>query len=182
VETTTGNSVKWATKLLEEVQTEQQIWRVLKSSARGAVNADGVTVVSLEGGQCHYLDEDAMSPLWKGQHFPVTSCISGWAMLNVQTAVVPDIQVDSRIPQEAYRPTFVRSLAMVPITLGASGVAVGAIGAYWARLHHASADEVAALERLAAAAGAALQRVPASASGTTISRPAATAVSAAGRS
>jgi GAF domain-containing protein len=163
VETTTVNSVKWATNLLAEVQTEQQVWRILKSSARAAVNADGVTVVRLERDECHYLDEDAMSPLWKGQRFPVTSCISGWVMLKVQTAVVPDIQVDSRIPQEAYRPTFVRSLAMVPITLSPPGEAVGAVGAYWARSHHATADEVAALERLAAAAGAALQRIPASA-------------------
>ena len=33
---------------------------------------------------CYYADEDAISPLWKGQRFPMSACISGWAMLNRQ--------------------------------------------------------------------------------------------------
>jgi GAF domain-containing protein len=76
-----------------------------------------------------------------------------------QTVVIPDIRVDDRIPQEAYRPTFVRSLVMVPITMDH---AVGAIGAYWGHLHRASGDEVATLESLAAASGRALKRILAS--------------------
>jgi hypothetical protein len=36
-------------------------------------------------------------------------------MLNRQIAVVPDIYEDARIPHEAYRPTFVKSLVMVPV-------------------------------------------------------------------
>ncbi len=39
-------------------------------------------------------------------------------MLNNQTAAVPDIYVDKRIPYDAYRPTFVRSLI---IGAGAGG-------------------------------------------------------------
>lgn len=150
------HSIDWAIQLLREAESVEEVELVLKGSARAAVQAQGVTIVRLEDGHCHYADEDAMSPLWKGQRFPVNRCISGWAMTHGQTVVVPDIRVDERIPQEAYRPTFVRSLAMVPIRPESP---VGAIGAYWADSHLASADEVAILERLAGAAATALARV-----------------------
>jgi GAF domain-containing protein len=165
----TGSSVHWAVKMLNEAETVEEVRLILKSSARAAVQAQGATVVELEGNQCHYADEDAMSPLWKGQSFPVTSCISGWAMLHRQTVVIPDIRADDRIPQEAYRPTFVRSLVMVPITVE---LPVGAVGAYWGRLHRASDDEVAALERLANEAGRAWKRILASRDHATSAGPA----------
>lgn len=151
-----GSSVDWAIKLLDEAESVEDVRVALKASVRAGVRAQGATVVELEGDQCHYADEDAMSPLWKGQRFPVTECISGWSMLHDQTVVIPDIRVDSRIPQDAYKPTFVRSLVMVPITVDDP---VGAIGAYWSHLHQASAEEVATLENLAEAAARALQRI-----------------------
>lgn len=151
--------IDWAIDMLDEAKTAEDVQTVLRCSARAAVQAQGVTVVQLENGECHYLDEDAMSPLWKGQRFPAESCISGWSMLHDQTVAIPDIRTDSRIPQAAYRPTFVRSLLMVPIRV--DGSPVGAIGAYWADLHQASSEEAAVLERLAAAAGRALAEVPA---------------------
>ncbi|NUO57206.1 MAG: GAF domain-containing protein [Hamadaea sp.] len=150
-------SIGWAIQMLRDAESVEEVQLILKSSARAGVNAQGVTIVRLDaGGFCHYADEDAMSPLWKGQRFPVNRCISGWAMMHGQTVVVPDIRVDGRIPQEAYRPTFVRSLVMVPIRPQSP---IGAIGAYWADLHGATADEVATLETLAAAAAAALVRL-----------------------
>jgi hypothetical protein len=36
-------------------------------------------------------------------------------MLNSQTAAIPDIYVDIRIPHDAYRPTFVKSPVMTPV-------------------------------------------------------------------
>jgi GAF domain-containing protein len=135
---------------LEEVQ------RIVRTSARQLASAQGATLVLLQDGHCFYADEDAISPLWKGQRFPVEQCISGWAMLHQRAAVVPDIQVDDRIPQEAYLPTFVRSLAMVPIRVDDP---IGAIGAYWFRPRRANDDEVALLRVLAEAAGEALERL-----------------------
>jgi hypothetical protein len=55
-------------------------------------------------------------------------CISGWAMLNAQTAVIEDVFADARIPHGVYRQTFVASLIMVPVSRTAP---VAAIGAYW---------------------------------------------------
>ena len=107
----------------------QDIATVVRSGARRLTGADGVAVVLRDGDRCHYLDEDAIGPLWKGGRFPMSACISGWAMLTGETAVIPDIYVDDRIPHDAYRPTFVKSLVMTPVR---PGDAIAAIGAYWA--------------------------------------------------
>jgi GAF domain-containing protein len=150
-------SVEWAIEMLREADSVKDVQLILKSSARAGVDAQGVTIVRLdEGRYCHYADEDAMSPLWQGQRFPVDRCISGWAMIHGQTVVVPDIRDDERIPQAAYRPTFVRSLVIVPIRPRSP---IGAIGAYWADLHHATAEEIATLASLATAAELALARL-----------------------
>ncbi|HVU91546.1 MAG TPA: GAF domain-containing protein, partial [Jatrophihabitans sp.] len=92
-----------------------RIGEIVRSAARALTDADGATFVLRDGDLCFYADEDAIAPLWKGQRFPMTECISGWAMLNCDSVEVPDIEQDARIPLSAYRPTFVRSLIMTPI-------------------------------------------------------------------
>jgi len=145
------------TERLAEAATLEEVQRVVRTTARSMLDAHGATLVLLDGDLCYYADEDSMSPLWKGQRFPAVNCISGWAMLNRQSVAIRDIRFDSRIPQEAYRPTFVRSLLMAPILRPDP---LGAIGCYWAVPHTASPDEIADLESLAAAAGEALERFP----------------------
>jgi diguanylate cyclase (GGDEF)-like protein len=132
------------------------IQRIVRSSARTLVGCDGATVVMRDGDMCYYADEDAIAPLWKGSRFPMATCISGWAMLNRSSAVIPDIYLDSRIPHEAYRPTFVKSLVMVPIRKLAP---VGAIGAYWATERQPSEREVALLQALADSTSIAIENV-----------------------
>jgi GAF domain-containing protein len=132
------------------------VQEIVRKEARALLRADGATFVLRDRQQCFYADEDAMSPLWKGQRFPIEHCISGWAMLNRRPAIVPDIEEDERIPIEAYRPTFVKSLVMVPIDVVAP---VGAIGAYWARPHGASPAELELLTELADAVADTLRRV-----------------------
>lgn len=101
---------------------------IIRSVARKLTNADGVTFVLKDKDQCYYADEDAISPLWKGQRFPAESCISGWAIMNREAVYIKDIYKDNRIPHDVYKPTFVKSLAMIPIR---SVDPVGAIGCYW---------------------------------------------------
>jgi GAF domain-containing protein len=93
----------------------EAVMRVVRRAARVLVAADGATFVVREGDTCYYAEEDAISPLWKGRRFPIMTCVSGWAMLNRRAAVIEDIYADPRIPLDAYRPTFVKSLVMVPI-------------------------------------------------------------------
>lgn len=145
------------TERLVEAATLEEVQRIVRTTARSLLAAHGATLVLLDGDLCYYADEDSMSPLWKGQRFPAATCISGWAMLNRQTVAIRDIRFDARIPQEAYRPTFVRSLVMAPILRPEP---LGAIGCYWAVPHTASSDETAALESLASVAGEALERFP----------------------
>ncbi|WAR46366.1 PAS domain S-box protein [Methylomonas rapida] len=112
---------------------------VAKRSMRQLIDADGVTVVLRKDGQCCYVDEDAIAPLWKGQCFLLEHCVSGWVMLHAEPAVIEDVYADPRVLQAAYRPTFVKSLSMVPI---GRGEPVGAIGSYWAVPHRASDEEL----------------------------------------
>jgi putative two-component system response regulator len=139
---------------------------IVRTTARALARADGATFVLREGDECFYADEDAMSPLWKGQRFPIDVCISGWAMQHRETVVVPDIRTDERIPQDAYRPTFVRSMAMIPV---GGGKPVAAIGVYWATPGIASAEGIVEVRSLAALVAMALTRL---ASGTTDEEPA----------
>lgn len=119
---------------------------IVRHAARKLTGADGATFVLRDNDKCFYAEEDAISPLWKGQRFPMSSCISGWAMINRQPAVIEDIYADSRIPADAYRPTFVRSLVMVPIR---TVDPVGAIGNYWAIKSLPSPEQVKVLQALA---------------------------------
>lgn len=118
---------------------------VLSESARRLSGADGVTVVLREGDFCRYVEEDAIAPLWKGKRFPLEACISGWCMLQRRQVAIEDIYADPRVPHDAYRPTFVHSLAMTPIR---SEDPIGALGAYWAGHHRATAEELEVLQWL----------------------------------
>src|SRR5437762_3486023 len=88
---------------------------VLREAARDLTGADGVSVVLREGSDCHYAEENAIGPLWKGRRFPMQSSIAGYCMQHRQQVAIRDVYADPRIPHGDYRPTFVKSLAMVPI-------------------------------------------------------------------
>ena len=129
---------------------------IVRRAARDLTGADGATFVLRDGDLCFYAEENAISPLWKGRRFPMSTCISGWVMLHRQSAVIEDIYADDRIPAEAYRPTFVKSLAMVPIR---THDPVGAIGNYWARTCRPTAEQVNILQALADTTAVALENV-----------------------
>lgn len=144
---------QWA--VLDEADALDDVARIVRTAARAAVGCEGATFVLREGENCFYVDEDSMAPLWKGQRFPLTDCISGWAMLHGTSAAIHDIYADHRIPHAAYRSTYVRSLLMTPV----GRPAVAAIGMYWASHHTPSDAEIAAAQELAAATDRAIRRV-----------------------
>lgn len=104
------------------------VMAMVLATARTALEADGVSFILREGDSCRYADESAISPLWRGKKFPIEQCISGWVMLNRQAVGLEDVFSDPRVPADAYRPTFVQSLAMVPVRREAP---LAALGAYW---------------------------------------------------
>ena len=125
-------------------------------AARTLLAADGVTFVLRDGDRCYYAEEDAISPLWKGKRFPMDACISGWCMTERQAVAIPDIHKDSRIPIDAYRSTFVQSLAMVPVR---EEDPIGAMGAYWSQLRNPSPSEIEMLQTIANSAALAIAKV-----------------------
>ncbi|MGC8537032.1 MAG: ATP-binding protein [Rhizomicrobium sp.] len=143
---------------LSAAESLREVIQVVRSTARQLTGADGVTFVLRDEGFCHYVEEDAIGPLWKGKRFPLDACISGWCMLSGKTAVIPDIYTDARIPHDAYRPTFVKSLVVSPVRTENS---VAAIGAYWSVCREFSDGEIALLEGLARSTAAAISAVQA---------------------
>ncbi|HET7707916.1 MAG TPA: GAF domain-containing protein [Sphingomicrobium sp.] len=156
VRQTRANQLVDAIESLAGAGGVEDIVATLRSTVRRLLGADGITVILREAEQCWYVEEDAMGPLWKGQRFPLTSCISGWAMVHKQTVIIEDIRHDDRIPQELYADTFVRALLMVPVR---SDDPIGAIGAYWSEPYRATDSQVRTLERLARAAATAMENV-----------------------
>jgi len=152
------NLLKACREKLAAARTLDEVIAVMRASARAVCSADGVTFVLREGMHCHYAEEDAIGPLWKGKRFLMSHCISGWAMLNGRTAVIEDIYADARIPHDAYRPTFVKSLIMVPVR---SDAPVAAIGAYWQDRRRFAPQQIAIIEALADAIGEAMARAEA---------------------
>lgn len=134
----------------------ETIMLIVRKAARKLTGSDGATFVLRDGDQCFYADEDAIAPLWKGKRFPMNMCISGWVMEHRQIAVIEDIYADPRIPADAYRPTFVKSLAMVPIRTSSP---IGAIGTYWAEPHLPTEEQINLLKALADSTSVAMENI-----------------------
>ncbi|TZG29008.1 GAF domain-containing hybrid sensor histidine kinase/response regulator [Sphingomonas montanisoli] len=145
-----------AVEQLSSARTLDAVVALLRRHARRIVGADGIAIILRDNDKCHYVAEDAKAPLWAGQKFPAETCVSGWAMIHNETAIIPDVQADPRVPFEAYRPTFVRSMAMVPI---GRPEPVAAMGAYWSETGDPSANEIALLEALARSAATAIENM-----------------------
>ena len=132
------------------------IMAIVRNAARELTGADGATLILRDNDHCYYADENTISPLWKGQRFPMKMCVSGWVMLNQKSTFIRDIYQDDRVPIDAYKPTFVKSMAMVPIR---KEKPIGAIGNYWAEIHDISNEELSLLEALANVTSIALENV-----------------------
>lgn len=119
---------------------------ILRDHARVIADADGITLVERDGDAIVYVAEDAISPLWTGQRFPIGRCISGLAILSGEPIAIPDIHNDARVPMNAYLATFVQRMATFPIGR------VAAIGAYWDRAGPIDAETIELMRELAGAA------------------------------
>lgn len=147
-------SLTEATARISRARTRDEVIETVRSSARALIGCQGIAIIRRDRDLCHYVEEDAIGPLWKGQRFPTVACISGWAMVNKKTAVIPEIVKDERIPHDLYAGTFVKALAMAPVGMENP---VGAIGAYWSHAYEPTQWEIETLEALASAAASAFE-------------------------
>jgi hypothetical protein len=88
---------------------------IVRRAARILTGADGATFILRDYEKCFYVDEDAISPFWKGKRFPIDKCLSGWAMINKESVLVKDVFDDSRILLETYTPTFTSTNSLILI-------------------------------------------------------------------
>ncbi|SOB87001.1 GAF domain-containing protein [Sphingomonas guangdongensis] len=128
----------------------------LRTHARTLTAADGITLIERRGDEVHYLTEDAISPLWTGQSFPLRMCVSGMAMVARAPIVIPDVSEDKRVPLNLYLATFIRSMVMVPIGHGEPLIAMGV---YWREPAPIAAATISTLTRVAELAADALDRI-----------------------
>lgn len=84
--------------------------RIVRQEVRKYTGADGVSFILRENDTCFYADEEAIEPLWKGQRFPLSQCISGWVMEHKEAAGIKDIYADDRIPHDDSIFTRIQSL------------------------------------------------------------------------
>ncbi|MEV7692682.1 ATP-binding protein [Microbacterium sp. NPDC089189] len=141
---------------LSSARTLERVMSVVADAARSLTGADGATFVLREDDDCFYADEQAIGPLWKGQRFAASSCVSGWAMTHGMSVVIPDVFADARVPHDAYRRTFVKSMCMTPVR---PGDPIAAIGTYWSTEHTIDAVTVRQLEMLADSTAIALENL-----------------------
>lgn len=141
---------------LSTVSNLEQIQIIVRKAAYELTDCDGAIFVLIEGEECFYIDEDAISPLYKGQRFPLKTCISGEMIQNSQSVIIEDIYTDGRIPYASFRPSFLRSMVLVPIRRGAP---LGAIGNYWAEIHKTTDQELILLQALADSTSIAMKNV-----------------------
>jgi diguanylate cyclase (GGDEF)-like protein len=158
----TESYLKSLEKLLKVVQnlclahTLEEITKIVLVAVRELTNSDGATFVLLDNGFSYYVDENAIAPLWKGQRFPINTCIGGWVMLNREPTIIEDVSKDQRISKAVDKDTFVKSMAMVPIS---TDEPIGAIGTYWLQQHQATTEEVKLLQLLADSTAVAMENV-----------------------
>lgn len=145
-----------AVQALSLARSLDAIIEIVRKAARDISLADGATFILREDDNCYYADEDSIAPLWKGRRFPISACISGWVMTNKHAVVIPDIYADDRVPLDAYRPTFVKSLVVAPIR---TQDPIGALGLYWAEHHAASEIEIRLLQALADSTAVAMENI-----------------------
>ena len=130
---------------LAAATTGDEIQRLVPAAARQLTGADGAALVLRERGKCHYVEEDAVQRLWKGRRLALTDSVEGWSILHREPVAIEDVYADERVPQAAYRRTFVKAMLVVPIR---NHGATGAIGVYWSQHHAATTEEVAVVRAL----------------------------------
>lgn len=145
-----------AVRALGAARSLDDVVDVARRAARELSGAHGISVVVRDGELCRYVAEDSDFPLWRGQSFPLTVCVSGQAMLGAEQIAIADIYADPRVPHEAYRPTPVRSLVMTPV---GDREPQAALGAYWTHLGEPGEEERVVLSALAACMGTALENI-----------------------
>ncbi|WP_353931975.1 diguanylate cyclase [Okeanomitos corallinicola TIOX110] len=134
----------------------EEITKIVLLAVRELTHSDGATFAILDNGFSYYVDENAITPVLKGQRFPVNLDISGWVMMNRKTRIIENILNEQQVYIHVYKHNFIESMTVVPIC---SEKPVGAIGAYWSNHHQGTTEELEILELLAKSTAVAVENL-----------------------
>jgi two-component system CheB/CheR fusion protein len=98
----------------------EQMTGVVCRAVRELTGADGATLVLREGDRCAMPRKTGSLRCGRAAISRLTSAFSGWAMQHQEVAIVEDVHADPRLQHALYGPTFVNSLAMIPVGTGHS--------------------------------------------------------------
>jgi PAS domain S-box-containing protein len=143
---------------LAHTRDRDAVTRAVLRAARRLTDADGATLALREGLDYHYIDEDAVAPLWKGKRFSLGEGVGGWVMTHRQPVVIEDLRTYPHARAEAGHPTFVRGMAIVPL---GTKEPLGTLGSYWAQPYQPTPEETQLLRTLADATLIALDNLQA---------------------
>ncbi len=101
-------------------------------------------------------ERKVITPMWRGREFPVDSYLTALVMITRQPAIIEDIRTDDRIPGDVRRPSFVKSLIMLPIRPCSP---IGVIGAYWSVKYSSPSESVKILKSLGDIASFAIRNI-----------------------
>lgn len=142
-------------RMLESCDALEELRGEACRLTRELLDAAGTTLALVDGDKSCHVAEASSFPLWLGCRFPLTQCLSGWAILHATTAVSPDVHNDRRTCREEDLPVPVHSMIMSPL---GGDAPFGAIGACWTRGGVPNAQLVATLEKAATLTAVALSR------------------------
>lgn len=61
---------------LSLVSSLEEITQIVADAARSLTGSDGATFVLKDGSKCYYVDENSISPLWKGRRFANSTAVA----------------------------------------------------------------------------------------------------------
>ena len=143
---------------LASAKERDEVLGIVRTAARNLTGADGMAFILREGGECHYTDEDGITPGWKGRRIPMSECFSGRVMQNGKFEIIGDVAADPRILSRDFLAKGIQSMTAGPI--GANDP-IGAIALFWTRTRTPSSDELLLLRSLTDATAVALQNIQA---------------------
>lgn len=133
------------------VRSVDAVARLVVSTARALLMADGANLLQRDGEQCRCLADELKTPFAMGQHVPLDDCTRP-VLQQRQALVIEDLASDAR-GREAFAATGIRSLLLWPV----DGDPAVALGIYWNRPQSVAEVERALLSELCALCAAALE-------------------------
>lgn len=135
---------------LEAAVTLDDAIAIVAASARRVAAADGVTIMRKVDETVVFAGGDRINQHYGNRAFPITSGISGMAILRNRPIIVPNIALETRVTLNPIATGIVQSVAMFPV---GKPLPIAAMGAYWHEPREIDGKTILLLSTLSRALG-----------------------------